>query len=108
MQEVILIIHVLACLLLIVLVLLQHGKGADAGATFGAGGANTMFGAEGSTPFLVKLTAILAAVFFATSLSLTYIAAQENRKPAVSQQSLTMMPGPVTSTDNAKTATSKK
>lgn len=74
MQALILIIHVLVAISLIGLVLLQHGKGADVGAAFGSGASNTMFGSTGSLPFLIKLTAILAAVFFATSLALSYLA----------------------------------
>ncbi len=73
MQQIILIIHVLASISLIALVLLQHGKGADVGAAFGSGASNTMFGSAGSTPFLVKVTGALAAVFFITSLGLTYL-----------------------------------
>jgi preprotein translocase subunit SecG len=74
MQALILVIHVLVAISLIALVLLQHGKGADVGAAFGSGASNTMFGSTGSLPFLIKLTAILAAIFFATSLALSYLA----------------------------------
>lgn len=77
MQQIILIIHVLAAVCLIALVLLQHGKGADAGAAFGSGASQTMFGSVGSVPFLVKVTAILAALFFITSLTLGYLTAQQ-------------------------------
>ncbi len=63
----------MASISLIALVLLQHGKGADVGAAFGSGASNTMFGSAGSTPFLVKVTGALAAVFFMTSLGLTYM-----------------------------------
>jgi preprotein translocase subunit SecG len=73
MQQIILIIHVLACISLVALVLLQHGKGADVGAAFGSGASNTMFGSVGSTPFLVKVTGLLAGIFFLTSLGLTYL-----------------------------------
>lgn len=74
MQALILIIHVIAAISIIALVLLQHGKGADAGAAFGSGASGTMFGSTGALPFLIKLTAILAAIFFATSLALSYFA----------------------------------
>jgi len=77
MQQLILVIHVLAAVCLIVLVLLQHGKGADAGAAFGSGASQTMFGSAGSLPFLVKVTAILATIFFISSLTLGYMTAQE-------------------------------
>lgn len=74
MQQLILMLHVLVAVAIIALVLMQHGKGADAGAAFGSGSSNTMFGSQGPTPFLVKLTAILAAIFFVTSLTLSYFA----------------------------------
>lgn len=70
-------LHVLVCVSLIALVLLQQGKGADVGAAFGSGSSNTMFGSAGSTPFLVKVTGLLAAVFFATSLALSYLVAKQ-------------------------------
>lgn len=73
MQQLILIIHILAALAIVALVLLQQGKGADIGATFGSGASNTVFGSVGALPFLMKLTAILAAIFFATSIGLTYL-----------------------------------
>ncbi len=75
MQQLILILHVIVSISLIVLVLIQHGKGADAGAAFGSGASNTMFGSAGSTPFLVKVTGFLAGIFFLTSLGLTYMVA---------------------------------
>ncbi len=75
MQQLVLIIHVLIAVGLISLVLVQHGKGADVGASFGSGAANTMFGSVGPASFLMKLTAILAAGFFVTSISLTYMVA---------------------------------
>lgn len=79
MQPIILVIHVLVAVCLVTLVLLQHGKGADAGAAFGSGASNTMFGSVGATPFLMKITIILAAIFFATSIGLSYLV---SRQPA--------------------------
>lgn len=76
MQIVLLLIHVLAAVSIIILVLLQHGKGADVGATFGSGGSQTMFGSQGPMSFLMKLTSILAAIFFITSLSLNYLSSR--------------------------------
>lgn len=73
MESVLLVIHVLVSLSIIVLVLLQHGKGADAGAAFGSGASATVFGSQGSGSFLSRGTAILATVFFVTSLSLAYL-----------------------------------
>jgi len=65
--------HVLVGLALIMLVLMQHGKGADAGAAFGGGASSTVFGARGAATFLSRLTAWLVAIFFVTSLLLAYI-----------------------------------
>ena len=59
------------------LVLLQHGKGADMGAAFGSGSSGSLFGAAGSANFLSRTTAVLAAVFFLTSLGLTYVSAHK-------------------------------
>ena len=77
MQDILLVIHMLACLSIVGLVLIQHGKGADIGASFGSGASQTVFGSQGSGSFLTKLTATLAAVFFATSLALGYIASHQ-------------------------------
>ena len=73
MQTLILIIHVLIGLTLIGLVLIQHGKGADAGAAFGSGSSGTVFGARGAATFLQKLTGWLVVAFFGTSLLLAYV-----------------------------------
>lgn len=77
MQSLILIVHVLTAVFLIILILMQHGQGADAGASFGAGASNTVFGSQGSAPIMMKITACLALVFFITSLSLAYLAAHQ-------------------------------
>ncbi len=66
-------VHVLIAALMIGLILIQHGKGADAGAAFGSGASGTVFGAKGSGNFLSRSTAILAALFFSTSLALAYL-----------------------------------
>jgi preprotein translocase subunit SecG len=68
------VLHVLLSAAIIGLVLLQRGKGADAGAGFGSGASGTVFGARGSSTFFSKLTAVLATCFFVTSLSLAYLA----------------------------------
>ncbi len=73
MQTIILIVHVLIGLTLIGLVLIQHGKGADAGAAFGSGSSGTVFGARGAATFLQKLTGWLVVAFFGTSLLLAYV-----------------------------------
>jgi len=74
LETAVVVIHLLMALGLIVLVLMQQGKGAEAGASFGAGASGTVFGSRGSATFLSRFTAILAAVFFATSLGLAYFA----------------------------------
>jgi preprotein translocase subunit SecG len=85
MQQLILVFHALVALALIGLVLIQHGKGADVGASFGSGASQTVFGSQGSTSFLVKLTSVLAAIFFVTSLTLGYMAshAAKQRKASL-------------------------
>ena len=75
--QIILVVHVLLALGLVGLILIQHGKGADAGAAFGSGAAGSVFGARGAHSFLYKLTAILAIGFFVTSISLAYFASNE-------------------------------
>ena len=76
----VLIVHVIAALGVIGLVLLQHGKGADMGAAFGGGSSGSLFGATGSANFLSRATAILATVFFLTSLGLAYLATHKPRE----------------------------
>jgi len=80
-HSIVLTIHTVIALAIIGLVLLQRGKGADAGAAFGAGASGTVFGARGSTNFFSRTTAILAAAFFATSLSLAYLSSQRSTAP---------------------------
>lgn len=76
-----LIAHTLIALIIIALVLLQRGKGADAGAAFGSGASGTVFGARGSGSFFSRMTAVLATVFFATSLTLAYLSSQRSTGP---------------------------
>ncbi|RKG54646.1 preprotein translocase subunit SecG [Acinetobacter cumulans] len=78
MQTFVLVVHIILAVLMIVLILVQHGKGADAGASFGGGGAATVFGASGSGNFLTRLTAILTALFFVTSLTLAIFAKKQS------------------------------
>jgi len=75
LYNVLLIIQIMVALGIIGLVLIQHGKGADAGAAFGGGASGTVFGSRGSGNFLTKLTAGLAAIFFANSLMLAWLVA---------------------------------
>lgn len=77
LETVVVVIHLLMALGLVVLVLLQQGNGADAGASFGAGASATVFGSQGSATFLSRFTAILAAVFFITSLGLAFFAKEK-------------------------------
>ncbi|HEX5382403.1 preprotein translocase subunit SecG [Acinetobacter tibetensis] len=77
MHTFVLVVHIILAVLMIGLILVQHGKGADAGASFGGGGAATVFGASGSGNFLTRLTAILTALFFITSLTLAVFAKQQ-------------------------------
>jgi preprotein translocase subunit SecG len=72
MTTFLIILHVLVCIALIIIVLLQAGKGAEIGASFGAGSSQTVFGAGGGRSFMTKLTASAAIVFMLTSLTLTY------------------------------------
>jgi preprotein translocase subunit SecG len=78
---VVLVVHTLIAVLLIALVLLQRGKGADAGAAFGAGASGTVFGSRGSASFFSRSTAFLATAFFATSLGLAYLSSQQTAVP---------------------------
>ncbi len=84
MQKVVLVVHTLIAVLIIALVLLQRGKGADAGAGFGAGASGTVFGARGSASFFSRATAVLATVFFLTSLGLAYLSTQSLSAPSES------------------------
>ena len=91
-------VHVLVGLGVIGLVLVQHGKGADMGAAFGSGASGSLFGATGSANFLSRTTAILAVVFFVTSLTLAYIASNKPKNTgglmqnAVESRSVTAPP----------------
>ncbi|MGR9105992.1 MAG: preprotein translocase subunit SecG [Gammaproteobacteria bacterium] len=73
MYQALIIVHVLIAVGIIALVLLQHGRGADAGAAFGSGASGTVFGAQGSASFLTRATAVLATLFFTTSLGLAVV-----------------------------------
>ena len=81
MQTTILLIHTLIAIGIIVLVLLQRGKGAEAGAAFGGGASGTVFGSQGSTNFFSRTTAILAVLFFVTSLTLAWISSEQTSRP---------------------------
>lgn len=83
METVVVIVHVIVAIAIVGLVLLQQGKGADAGASFGAGSSQTVFGSSGSGNFLVRATTIAATIFFVTSLSLAIFARSQAGGSAV-------------------------
>src|ERR1700682_4443112 len=74
-------VHILLAFFIIALVLMQRGKGAEAGAGFGSGASGTVFGARGTSTLFSKLTAVFAAIFFATSLTLAYLGARPTAEP---------------------------
>jgi preprotein translocase subunit SecG len=92
MQTLVLVLHILAALGIVVLVLLQHGKGADMGAAFGSGSAGSLFGSAGAANFLSRTTAVLAAVFFLTSLGLTYFSAPSKSSGVIEQMQIPGVP----------------
>jgi preprotein translocase subunit SecG len=93
MTTLLIIVHVLVCLFLIGIVLLQHGKGADIGATFG-GSSQSLFGSEGPVPLLNKITTFSAIIFMGTSISLAYLSANRSTGTVMSE----LKPAPVEQT----------
>ena len=91
MPSLIIIIHIIVALALILIVLLQTGKGADMGAAFGGGASQTLFGGAGASTFLSRLTTIAAIIFMLTSLGLAYFSSHRAAKSVMSQ-----MPAPTT------------
>ena len=88
LHSIILVVHTLVAVLIIALVLLQRGKGADAGAAFGAGASGTVFGARGSSNFFSRSTGILATAFFVTSLTLAYMSSQSSKPTSLMDDSV--------------------
>ena len=86
LESALLIVHLGVAIVVCGLVLLQHGKGADMGAAFGSGSSGSLFGAAGSANFLSRTTAVLAAVFFVSSLGLTYLGSIHSPAKDVMQQ----------------------
>ena len=84
LHTVLMIVHILSATCIVALVLIQRGKGADAGAGFGAGASGTVFGARGATTALSRATAVLATVFMVTSLTLAYMGTRSGAAPAES------------------------
>jgi len=85
-QNIVLVLHVIIAVSLVALVLLQQGKGADAGAAFGAGASGTVFGSKGSSSFLTRTTGVLATLFFITSLTLFVLATETKTVSSVVDQ----------------------
>jgi len=83
MDTILVMVHLGIAIALVALVLMQQGKGADMGAAFGSGASQTVFGAQGSGTFLTRTTAVLATVFFLTSLTLAYFSGQSNTSSSV-------------------------
>jgi preprotein translocase subunit SecG len=95
-------VHVLSALGVIGLVLVQHGKGADMGAAFGSGASGSLFGSTGSANFLSRTTAVLAVVFFLTSLSLAYMASNKPKTSgSVMQDAIQSQPAPAADGEGA-------
>jgi len=84
------VVNVLSAISVIVLVLLQHGKGADMGAAFGSGSSGSLFGASGSANFLSRTTGVLAAVFFISTLGLTYFSGHETESQGVMENAISV------------------
>ena len=78
MQQLLLIFHVLIAVCIVAMVLVQHGKGADAGAAFGGGNSGSVFGVQGSSNFLTRATSISVTLFFCTSIALAFIASSKH------------------------------
>ncbi|AWL30210.1 preprotein translocase subunit SecG [Acinetobacter defluvii] len=105
MHSFVLVVHIILAVLMIVLILVQHGKGADAGASFGGGGAATVFGASGSANFLTRLTAILTALFFVTSISLAVFAKKQTSDAyGLKTVQTTSLPAPATQQNTGETS----
>lgn len=95
MDSYLLIIHIVLAFLIISLVLLQHGKGAEVGASFGSGASNTIFGSKGSGSFLAKATIILALLFAISSISLTKLSGTYSKSDVIDVESLEKAPAVV-------------
>ena len=86
LQDILAIFYIFLCIALIVLILIQHGKGADAGAAFGSGASGTVFGSQGSASFLTRTTAVMATTFFMTCLALAYFSMQRIEPTSVLEE----------------------
>jgi preprotein translocase subunit SecG len=104
LESFLLVIHLVVAVVVCGLVLLQHGKGADMGAAFGSGSSGSLFGAAGSANFLSRTTAVLAALFFVSSLGLTYLGSLHTKPKDVMQQGV-MSDVPVTKSTDVPSTT---
>ena len=94
MQTILVVFHLFLAMGLIGLVLMQHGKGADAGAAFGAGASGSVFGASGAANFLSRATAVIATLFFVTSLTLAWYAMQVTDQPGLMEEEASLPVAP--------------
>ena len=99
-EHLLLVVHLLVAAALVGFVLLQHGKGADMGAAFGSGASGSLFGAAGSANFLSRTTAILATVFFCTSVGLTYFASTRGAPTELMKRDLSAPSAPAPAKDS--------
>lgn len=104
LYQVVVVVQVLSALIIVGLVLLQHGKGADMGAAFGSGASGSLFGATGSSNFLSKSTGIAAAVFFSATLTLAYLGNAQNATVSSSVVDKVNVTTPATPTKPAASA----
>jgi len=105
-MNLVLVVQILSAMVMIGLVLIQHGKGADMGASFGSGASGSLFGATGSANFMSRSTAVCAAVFFACTLSLAFFSNSASmRAPAEGSSVLDRAAGPVAPASAAQPAT---
>ena len=96
MSSIIIAVHVIVCLVLIVVILLQSGSAGGMGAAFGGGGSQTLFGSSGSGKFFTRLTAIVAAIFMITSISLTVMSAHRAKGTVMQDYTPPAVEAPVT------------
>jgi preprotein translocase subunit SecG len=85
-------VHLITAIVLVGLVLMQHGKGADMGASFGSGSAGSLFGSSGSANFLSRSTAVAATIFFITSMTLTYMSSNPSKQQGVMDRQSVVQP----------------
>lgn len=102
METIVWVVHLVTAIVLCGLVLVQHGKGADMGAAFGTGSAGSLFGSGGSANFLSRSTAVAAAVFFVTSLTLTYLYSHPTQQEGVMDRVGAVKSTVVVPVDNSK------